>query len=439
MSTQQKKESPLAVGNHAWCHYSGDKSWRDVEILAISKRESGDKYYIHYIDFNRRMDKWVSLNELKKVHPENPKAKLKTGHLQPFSIFKNTEKKNGVVEFVEEEYGEETKIDLTSIVEHEEVIFVTKIKNVNRVELGRYIMECWYFSPIPKEYYTEGSLDTLYMCEFCLQFFKFHTELTRHYHICRQRYPPGDEIYRDPEFHVAMFELDGAISKFYCQNLSYLGKFFLDHKTLHYDVDPFLFYVLCEYDERGYHIVGFFSKEKYSEQGYNLACILTLPAYQRKGYGRLLIQFSYALSKKEGKVGSPEKPLSDLGQISYRSYWAREVLLYLYDFECGKMKFDPEITDSDQNSLCVIDITRATSIKTEDVILALNYLQLLKYLNGRHVFYFTKEILEEKLKSFPVKGPQVKPDLLRWRPLITDIKKDKWAISGKRKGAMLQT
>lgn len=78
---------------------------------------------------------------------------------------------------------------------------------------------------------------------------------------------------------------------------------FLDHKTLYYDVDLFLFYVLCEVDERGSHIVGYFSKEKHSEEGYNLACILTLPSHQRKGYGKFLISMSYELSKIEGKVG----------------------------------------------------------------------------------------------------------------------------------------
>jgi hypothetical protein len=35
---------------------------------------------------------------------------------------------------------------------------------------------------------------------------------------------------------------------------------FLDHKTLLYDVDPFLFYVLTENDARGAHVVGYFSK-----------------------------------------------------------------------------------------------------------------------------------------------------------------------------------
>lgn len=126
-----------------------------------------------------------------------------------------------------------------------------------------------------------------------------------------------------------MFEVDGSAAKQYAQSLCYLAKCFLDHKTLYYDVDPFLFYIICKLDEYGYHIVGYFSKEKYSEQGYNLACILTLPPYQvaspsqqcvhvwvahaaaclgvllhqRMGFGRFIIQFSYELSRKEGKVG----------------------------------------------------------------------------------------------------------------------------------------
>ena len=75
--------------------------------------------------------------------------------------------------------------------------------------------------------------------------------------------------------------------------------------------------------------MGFYSKEKNSDMGYNLACILTFPCEQRRGYGRFLISFSYELSKKEGKVGSPEKPLSDMGAVSYRSYWSSNILTAL--------------------------------------------------------------------------------------------------------------
>ena len=69
---------------------------------------------------------------------------------------------------------------------------------------------------------------------------------------------------------------------------------FLDHKTLYYDVEPFLFYVMTEVDELGARFVGYFSKEKMSIDN-NVSCIMTLPVRQRKGWGQLLIDFSMSL------------------------------------------------------------------------------------------------------------------------------------------------
>lgn len=57
-----------------------------------------------------------------------------------------------------------------------------------------------------------------------------------------------------------MWEVDGKRYKQYCQNLCLLAKFFLDHKTLYYDVEPFLFYVMTIGDAEGCHTVGYFSK-----------------------------------------------------------------------------------------------------------------------------------------------------------------------------------
>lgn len=81
----------------------------------------------------------------------------------------------------------------------------------------------------------------------------------------------------------------------YCQNLCLLSKLFLDHKSLFYDVEPFLFYVMTEVDEVGARFVGYFSKEKRSPKDYNVSCIMTLPVRQRRGWGNLLIDFSKKL------------------------------------------------------------------------------------------------------------------------------------------------
>jgi hypothetical protein len=51
-------------------------------------------------------------------------------------------------------------------------------------------------------------------------------------------------------------QVDGNINKIYCQNLCLLAKLFLDHKTLYYDVEPFLFYVLTKNDSKVRYLWG---------------------------------------------------------------------------------------------------------------------------------------------------------------------------------------
>ena len=57
----------------------------------------------------------------------------------------------------------------------------------------------------------------------------------------------------------------------------------------------------------------------------NLACILVFPPWQRKGLGKILMGISYELSKREERVGGPEKPLSELGRRGYMRFWKARV------------------------------------------------------------------------------------------------------------------
>lgn len=136
------------------------------------------------------------------------------------------------------------------------------------------------------------------------------------------------------------------------------------------------------------------------------------------GYGRFLIAFSYELSKKEEKVGSPEKPLSDLGAISYRSFWASTILVILRNYP---------------GQLSILDLAKLTSIVTEDLICTLQHLNLLRNVSGTYFIWAPTSVIDELMIKFPVKGLLVDPERLHWTPLyITDPRKDKWSIKAKR-------
>ena len=274
----------------------------------------------------------------------------------------------------------------------------TRFKTISFIEIGKYRCETWYFSPFP-EYYQ--NIDTLYICEFCLTFFKFKPELTRHEQKCKILHPLGNEIYRDQD--VSVFEIDGSRNVAYCENLCYISKLFLDHKNISYDVNPFLFYVLTEVDEFGCHIAGYFSKEKDLESENNLSCILVLPYMQRKGFGKFLIKFSYELSRIEKRMGTPERPLSDLGYTSYFSWWTGEII---------------SVLESHQGqTLSINDISQKTYIRQVDVMEILDKLNILRYAQGNHIHYSNTEYLCEIKKTIVGRpGRTVNIEKLHWRP-----------------------
>lgn len=376
---------PLEVGAGVLCRWR-DGKLHPVKVVDRRKLRAGSddyQYYVHYDEFDKRLDEWVNWDQL-ELECVGADANGKTEEKAGGKKLTRRQKRKAelmVADKVQEDPAKEKE---------------TRVKNISKIELGRFEIDTWYFSPFPPEY---SDCHKLFFCEFCLTFVKRKEQLARHMRKCDLKHPPGNEIYRKGS--LSMFEVDGKKNKIYTQNLCYLAKLFLEHKTLYYDVDYFLFYILCECDDRGCHIVGYFSKEKHSEDGYNLACILTLPPFQRKGYGKFLIAFSYELSKKEGKVGTPEKPLSDLGNVSYRAYWTRILL---------------DILKKSRGNVSIKELSDMTAIRTDDVINTLNSLELIQYRKGAHIIVADPKLLDDHLKAAGRSSLDVDTSKLLWTP-----------------------
>ncbi|KAL9543752.1 hypothetical protein PS6_009119 [Mucor atramentarius] len=285
---------------------------------------------------------------------------------------------------------------------------VLDVPKIRRISFNDYLIDTWYVAPYPEEY-SQNS--TLYICEYCMKYMKSNFVANRHRLKCKVRHPPGDEIYRDG--NISIFEVDGRKNKIYCQNLCLMAKMFLDHKTLYYDVEPFLFYIMTESDERGCHFVGYFSKEKRSSMNYNVSCILTMPIFQRKGYGQFLIDFSYLLSKKENKTGSPERPLSDLGLLSYRSYWKNVLFRALEDKE-GYISID--------------DLSSSTSLTPDDIVSTLQNNNMIQHdkVKGEYSIVVNPQVIKDHLTNLRKKNyARVNPEKLTWTPFV--LSKDRLA------------
>lgn len=495
-------------------YVSKDGEYRIAEILQEHTKKGKKVFYVHYQEFNKRLDEWVGTDRIDylraMIMPEikvDKKDEKKTTKL--LKLLKKTSKSSKdstetpapdtptpAPDATSEKKDDELDLDNLNVqglkrpgelVSREDEIKklrtggsmtqnhleVARVRNLSAIILGEHIIEPWYFSPYPIELTEE---DEIYICDFTLSYFGSKRQFERFRSKCSMKHPPGNEIYRDPK--VSFWEIDGRKQRTWCRNLCLLSKLFLDHKTLYYDVDPFLFYVMTIPSKLGHHVVGYFSKEKESADGYNVACILTLPCYQKRGYGKLLMQFLYMLSYVEGKVGSPEKPLSDLGLLSYRAYWTDTLIKLLVERNNPHLfrKNNPLLEDLDNGNgtkkestsspqpssngslngssnggslfgngsggngvassggnttaapvpvpvsseITIEEISAITCMTTTDILHTLTTLQILRYYKGQHIIVVTDQIMMmyDKLikKVKEKKKHELDPRRLNWSP-----------------------
>ncbi|CAL9199204.1 unnamed protein product [Musa hybrid cultivar] len=110
---------------------------------------------------------------------------------------------------------------------------------------------------------------------------------------------------------------------------------------------------------------------------------------------------SCILSKEEGKVGTPERPLSDLGLLSYRGYWTRVLL---------------DIFKKHKGNISIKELSDMTAIKPDDILSTLQNLDLIQYRKGQHVIYAVLKVLDCHLKAAGRGGLEVDVSKLIWAP-----------------------
>ena len=367
-----------------------------LEILGIRPAASSStnttQYFIHYVNTDKRLDKWISSEFIGDIIIEP--LKISNSHRRGAGLHRQSShtKEHGT----DGRGSHLPRSPIRSVHAHGHHDPKTKVRNVSTVQFGKYNIDTWYYSPYPDPF--GAMVETLYICEFTFKYMKHKKTLKKHLSNLKsnERKPPGRQIYDDPKRKIAVFEMVGRQHRVYCQNLCLFAKLFIEHKTLYYDADPFLFYVLTEYEDNvekdggfTHHPVGYYSKEIHSSEDYNLACILTYPPFQRNGYGRFLMSLSYEISKREQKLGSPEKPLSDLGKLSYRSYWQYVLLLYLY-----------ENPNTKEGQLTLEQLCNRTAIKPEDAISTLQHMSMVRQWKGQLVLFFSRDDIEQKLNKY---------------------------------------
>ncbi|KRZ90030.1 Histone acetyltransferase KAT8, partial [Trichinella sp. T8] len=370
---------------------NGEK--RRGKVLSIRSANSPEdtlECYVHYLRESSRMDEWVTLDRIGELYGMSKATGVTdSSGLKTRSKLKH-DTLNGDISSCEEDNDEREN---------------SMVRNIDYIQMGNFRIKAWYSSRYPLQYCEK----LLFICDRCAKYMLLAKSLKEHMKRCSQRPLPGKQVYRKD--NLVVIEVDGDKNKLYCQFLALLGKLFIYHKAVCFLVQEFFFYVLYELDEEnGYHMAGFYSKEKNSECN-NLACISVFPQYQKKSYGLFLIQLSYAISTRIGIPAGPERPLSDLGKRAYRSYFAW-VIIQMFGKNVGRF-------------ITLDEIVQKTAIRLEDIQETLQEMNITYYYGGRHGVFVSDELLAKCVSSPGFHEPKLKLDPLSLhRPRSSTLSSD---------------
>lgn len=179
-----------------------DGSTLPAQIIQARYCELGYwEFYVHYVGLNRRLDQWVNRSRImhstsspesitetqqQQQQPIRSQRTHNSNELQTIDanivvddgsdrkITRNQKRRHDEINHVQKTYAE---MDPTTAALEKEHEAITKVKYIDKLRIGKFEIDTWYFSPYPEEY---GKVKTLYVCEYCLRYMKL--EKTMRYH-----------------------------------------------------------------------------------------------------------------------------------------------------------------------------------------------------------------------------------------------------------------
>ena len=291
------------------------------QILSI---RNGVYAYVRFENHDKRFDEWIPTSSLAMIQ-NKPQKKQPTNKIKANAKSANE----------------------------------SNIRNIDTIRIGKYDIDCWYYSPYSPSYTKARHL---YICEFCLMYYTSPEMYSIHHHNIETSRPCGYEIYRKNA--LSIFEIESNADRLYCQSLFLLSKLFIEESSLSYNVDNVTFYVLCNCDNEGAHFVGCFCRPTNWMGNIIVSEIFVLPPYQRQGYSQILLSCAYEIAHRSNVIGGPRKPLTSLGRLAFEKFFRNTIIQLFLLLKKG--------------IYTIHEISMQTSISKNDIISTLENIKILE-------------------------------------------------------------